>query len=162
VLFGSPPENWWPYDDLTTFDDEPDAFLYAFAANYKAIQYMRLDAPGLSGDRVLDNVKAALATKYISMFGFPVYSSLGREADIPYPTPRDSLDGGHAVLAVGYDDHHRCPNAGEGALRIRNSWGTDWGDDGYGWLPYQYVRERLATDFWTCFKLEWVDTTLFN
>lgn len=93
------------------------------------------------------------------MFGFPVYSSLGTEPDIPYPDPRDSLSGGHAVLAVGYDDHHQCPNADEGALRIRNSWGTGWGDHGYGWLPYKYVREGLATDFWACFKLDWVTPT---
>ena len=162
VLFGSPPERWWPYDDLSTFDDEPDAFLYAFASNYKAIQYMRLDSAGLAGKKVLNNVKAAIATNYVSMFGFPVYSSLSGDADIPYPTPTDSLDGGHAILAVGYDDNHRCPNAAKGALRIRNSWGLDWGDGGYGWLPYDYVLDGLATDFWTCFKLEWVDTRQFE
>lgn len=162
VLFGAPPEALWPYEDLTTFDNEPDAFLYAFAANYKALQYMRLDPPGLSGADVLERVKATLATKYLCMLGFPVYSSLGRAAEIPYPTPRDSLSGGHAVLAIGYDDSKQCPNAEKGALRIRNSWGTAWGDKGYGWLPYDYVREGLATDFWTCFKLVWVDTKKFD
>jgi len=162
VLFGSPPEMWWPYDDLTTFDNEPDAFLYSFAANYKAIHYMRLDPPELTGKQVLANIKASLATGYVSMFGFPVYSSLTSDADIPFPTPRDSLSGGHAILAVGYDNKHSCPNATQGALRIRNSWGTGWGENGYGWLPYDYVLKGLATDFWTCFKQDWVNTRRFD
>ncbi|MHC4696600.1 MAG: C1 family peptidase [Planctomycetota bacterium] len=160
VLFGIPPEECWAYD-IATFENEPDPFLYSYAANYKALQYLRLDPPSLPDAEVRDAVRAALAAKYVVMFGFSVFSSLNEEPDIPYPSALDALRGGHAVLAVGYDDDRHCPNATPGALLIRNSWGTGWGDDGYGWLPYDFIVNGLATDFWTCFQMAWVDTNRF-
>ncbi|MGH7388078.1 MAG: C1 family peptidase [Candidatus Rokuibacteriota bacterium] len=160
VLFGAPPEEWWPYR-ISTFDRDPDPFLYAYAANYQAVRYLRLDALGTPGAETLKNVKAALARGYAVMFGFSVYSSLGYAPDIPYPQPTDSQDGGHAVLAVGYDDSRPCAGVPAGALLIRNSWGAAWGDQGYGWLPYEYVVRGLADDFWTCYKLDWVDSGQF-
>lgn len=162
VLFGMPPEEWWPYD-IATFDHEPDPFQYAYASNYKALQYVRLDAPGETPKATLDAIKSTLAAGYVSMFGFTVYNSLDWKADIPFPTPGDKVSGGHAVLAVGYDDQRKCRGtSSKGALKIRNSWGPAWGDQGYGWLPYEYVLRGLADDFWACYKLEWVNNNAFD
>ena len=83
------------------------------------------------------------------------------KGEIPFPGSGDTLEGGHAILAVGYDDNKKIGSA-NGALLIRNSWGTQWGDKGYGWLPYAYVEQGLADDFWSMVKAEFVDTDLFK
>lgn len=120
---------------------------------------------------VLARVKAHLAAGLPSMFGFTVYDSF-REAEanggmLPFPTPNEQVVGGHAVVAIGYDDAKKIgnPNPGgvetKGALRIRNSWGKTWGEGGYGWLPYEYVLRGLAIDWWSLLKNEWIDTGQF-
>ena len=73
----------------------------------------------------------------------------------------------HAVAVVGWDDnfdrnHFTNPPPGNGAFILRNSWGKDWGDSGYGWLPYNYVLDRLALDFWSLISMQWVDSQEFG
>ncbi|MBN1980573.1 MAG: hypothetical protein JW795_03520, partial [Chitinivibrionales bacterium] len=146
AIFGVPPEQYWVYDS-TKYDEEPPAFCYSFAENYKSIKYFRLDPPGKLPSEVLTSIKQKLAAGLPSMFGFSVYSSIpGRgdgTGDIPFPSAGDSLLGGHAVVAIGYNDG-KVIGKDKGALLIRNSWSTTWGEKGYGWLPYTYVLKGLA------------------
>ena len=65
-------------------------------------------------------------------------------------------------MAVGYDDNHRVAGKKVPSLIIRNSWGVDWGEDGYGYLPYDYVLTGLARDFWSAFKWDWIETGQFS
>jgi C1A family cysteine protease len=170
VLFGVPPEEYWPYDEAK-YDEEPPAFCYAFAQSYQAIKYYRLDPPGRSKERVLKRIKSNIAGNLPSMFGFAVYNSIrqaGVSGQIPFPTATERRTGGHAVVAIGYDDNKEITNTGrggettKGALKIRNSWGTGWGEDGYGWLPYDYVIKGLAVDWWSVISNEWLDTNQFG
>ncbi len=170
VLFGAPPEEYWPYK-IADFDKEPSAFCYAFAQSYQAIKYYRHDPPGTAKDVLLNRIKRYLAAGHPSMFGFTVYSSIGQAGNtgkIPYPCKGEKIEGGHAIAAIGYDDKIKIKNSGScgiettGALFIRNSWGTGWGDAGYGWLPYEYALKGLAEDFWSVLKKEWVDTGVFK
>lgn len=170
VLFGAPPEEYWPYK-ITDFEKEPTAFCYAFAQNYQAIKYYRHDPSGTKTDVLLDRIKKYLSAGQLSMFGFTVYNSIeqaGKDGKIPFPGKGERIEGGHAIVAVGYDDKMKIKNisAGEkettGALLIRNSWGKEWGEAGYGWLPYEYILEGLAEDFWSILKKEWVDTGEFK
>jgi C1A family cysteine protease len=152
------------------FDLEPPAFCYAFAQNYQATRYVRLDPSGIYGSTLLSRIKAYLASGLPSMFGFTVYESIyqaSRNGEIPFPCGGERALGGHAIVAVGYDDDKKIKNAicgpeTKGALRIRNSWGYHWGDRGYGWLPYEYVLNVLARDFWVLLRQEWVDTGQFR
>jgi C1A family cysteine protease len=171
VLFGVPPEDYWPYtDDEKRFDKEPPAFCYAFAQNYQTIKYYRHDPPETRADTILNRVKTYLTSGHPAMFGFTVYNSI-EQADktgrIPFPSPREKIEGGHAVAVVGYDDSMKIKNnyggrETTGALLIRNSWGKGWGQEGYGWLPYEYILRGLAEDFWSVIKKEWIDTGEFS
>ena len=171
VLFGVPPEEYWSYtDSLQDFDKEPPAFCYSFAQNYKTIKYYRHDPPSAAPEAILTRIKTYLVAGHPAMFGFTVYSSIEQASDsgqIPFPSLRDRIEGGHAVVAVGYDDRLKIRNrfGGDGttgALLIRNSWGKGWGEDGYGWLPYEYILRGLAEDFWSVLKKEWIDTGQFR
>ncbi len=170
VLFGVPPEEYCPYI-IANYDNEPSAFCYAFGQNYQAINYYRLDPPGTTPSALLNQIKTNLVAGLPSMFGFSVYSSYTQAATtgkIPMPTAGEKIVGGHAIMVVGYDDTIKIKNSNAGAvettgaLLIRNSWGATWGAAGYGWLPYDYVLKRLATDWWSLVKEEWVDTGNFG
>ena len=169
VLFGTPPERYWPYDGRpaasnTHFDVEPPAFCYAFGANYQAVKYFRLDGPGTGFPQALTNIRNFLAAGYPAIFGFPVYSEYDHPLAgglIAYPGPHSVYRGGHANVAVGYDDNLMI-GADKGALLIRNSWGTGWADAGYGWMSYKYVTQGLANDWWSMISATWVDTGVFG
>lgn len=169
TVFGVCPERYHPYR-IRGFDQEPSAFCYSFAQNYQSISYFRHDPPGLPPKELLETIKTWLAAGVPAMFGFTCYSSLDQanaDGKIPFPVRGENDVGGHAVVAVGYDDtvkivNHTDGSSTTGAFLIRNSWGTRWGQKGYGWLPYAYVLSGLAVDWWSLLKAEWVDTKQFE
>lgn len=169
VLFGSPPEHYWPYD-ISNYDAEPPAFAYSFAKEFQTIRYVRVDPSGISSDKLLERIKSFINRKMPMMFGFSVYNSISQansSGEIPYPCSTDRRTGGHAVVVTGYDDNKEiknsnCGSTTKGAIRIRNSWGTGWGDNGYGWLPYKYITAGLAVDWWTLVRNEWVNLDVFD
>ena len=171
TLCGVPDEKYWPYK-TKDFDKEPSGFVYALAENYSTIKYFAHDPQGanLPGAEVLISVKKYLDAGIPSMFGFWGFQSFedsDKPGDIPYPCKGENAQWGHAVVTVGYDDDRiitnlSCKTETKGALLIRNSWGKSWGDNGYGWLPYEYVLNGLALDFWSLLDMRWIDTGNFG
>ena len=140
VKEGVCPETEWPYD-IARFATRPPEKLYKEALRDRVSSYMRLG-------QSLVQLRACLAEGFPFVFGFSVFASMEtdavkRDGRVPLPQPGDSLLGGHAVAAVGYDDAAQH-------IVFRNSWGPGWGESGYGFLPYAYILDPgLAADFWT-------------
>jgi C1A family cysteine protease len=137
---GACPEPEWPYD-VSKFAQKPPAKCYKDAKKYKALTYQRLIQDQ-------NTMKGCLADGYPFVYGFTVYESLmsdevAKTGVVPFPSGKEKVLGGHAVLAVGYDDKTK-------AFKFRNSWSDQWGDSGYGYIPYAYLTDdNLAADFWT-------------
>jgi C1A family cysteine protease len=150
---GDCPEDQWPYDDTPADPNtgvfppnapaaqQPPQSCYDNAVQYKVLNYQ-------SVDQNLADMKACLSEGYPFVYGFTVYESfesqqVAQTGDVPLPSPGEQVLGGHAVLAVGYDDD-------ESKFIVRNSWGPNWGDGGYFYMPYAYLLDNnLADDFWT-------------
>ena len=84
----------------------------------------------------LSAVKKSLSDGMPVVLAMRVFSSMGstpKSGLLPMPTNKDTFQGGHAVLAVGYDNAKRV-------VIVRNSWGSDWADGGYFYMPYEYLK----------------------
>lgn len=139
------PEDTWGYD-IARFADEPPAEAYTQALAHQATVYRRV-LP------TLHQLQGCLASGTPVVFGFSVYDSfespdVARTGIVPLPPHGERLLGGHAVLAVGYDDADQ-------RFLVRNSWGAKWGMDGYCTMPYAYLTDpQLARDFWAVYAVE--------
>lgn len=133
------PESRWAYD-TSFFSANPPAVAYHSASQHKITNYS-------SVPQHLTTMQEALVRGYPIVIGFTVYDSfesinVAQTGNVPMPTATESVQGGHAVLVCGYDNTRQV-------FIVRNSWGPDWGDKGYFYMPYAYLTNpSLATDFW--------------
>ncbi len=140
VKQGACPEMQWPYA-IPKFRTRPTPPCYTHAKQHQAIQYQRLV-------QNLNQMKGCLASGFPFVFGFAVYESfesdrVAKTGHAPMPSTGEAQLGGHAVLAVGYDDAKQW-------FIVRNSWGSRWGMKGYFTLPFPYlIDSSLSDDLWT-------------
>jgi C1A family cysteine protease len=137
--FGAPYEALWPYD-ISKVTLRPPLHTYNSAKDDLVVEYRRLEtSPG--------QVLQVLATGYPVIFGFMVYtrfesSNMSIVGMLDVPGSDEILQGGHGVLAVGYDNLHK-------QVLVQNSYGKDWGLGGYFWISYDYLADpNLTSDFW--------------
>lgn len=142
---GACKEASWPYK-IERFREKPGKGCYAEGRKHQAIRYMRVN-------QSLGQLKGCLAEGFPFVFGFAVYESfvsqkVAKTGEVPMPRAREEFLGGHAVLAVGYNEDAQ-------RFIVRNSWGTKWGKNGYFTMPYPYlVQPSLSRDFWTIRQVE--------
>ena len=135
-------ETAWPYN-ISIFSKKPSAACYKQAAAHTISSYQRLSS--------INEMRSCLSEGYPFVFGFTVYDSfesatVAKNGVVNLPKASERPLGGHAVMAVGYDDNIR-------RFIVRNSWGPDWGKKGYFTMPYDYLADRnLSDDFWTVRK----------
>lgn len=141
VKEGVCPESKWKYI-ISKFKQKPPKSCYDEALDNQVLEYLRITP------HTLYEVKQCLVDGYPVVFGFMMYQSMmtpqvKKTGRIPIPKRNDKPLGGHAVMAVGYDDKKK-------SLIVRNSWGSDWGFGGYFYLPYWFITTpNAAADFWT-------------
>ena len=157
--FGAPAARFWHAESDSAADDPP-GFLYSLVDKYRELLYVRLDPANQTGTETLELVRTLLAAGFPVVFGLGLPESALSGGPIPYRPVFEQVVRGHALLAVGFDDRHL--ESTRGALLVRNCWGSSWGEDGYGWLPYAFVEQQLATDFWTVLREDWVDSQEFR
>jgi C1A family cysteine protease len=137
---GACPETDWPYV-ISKFTQKPPARAFKDAPLGKAVSYQRVV-------QTLEQMKGCLAAGFPIVLGFSVYESfesqqVATSGTVPMPASKEKLLGGHAVLAVGYNDADQ-------RFLVRNSWGTGWGMQGYFTIPYAYLTDsNLCDDLWT-------------
>lgn len=131
-----------PYD-VEKFTKKPSATAFKDALRSKIGSYSRITS--------LNAMRGALADGKPVVFGFMVYEGFESEevektGVLALPKKGEECYGGHAVVAVGYDDKKKI-------VIVRNSWGRSWGQRGYFTMPYDYVANKeLSDDFWTLSK----------
>lgn len=143
-------EKDWPYI-IDKFTARPNESCYKNALDNKIGGYYSLD--GRTPQETLLNLKTCIAAGRCFVFGFMVYDGFESKevlntGILQLPKSDESILGGHAVMAVGYNDEQQ-------RFLIKNSWGRKWGLKnpkyrGYFTMPYEYISDRnLASDFWT-------------
>lgn len=139
IIYGVPHESLWPYV-ISRYRTRPSSAVVTDGKNHLVAQMLYVPND-------LTHLKDVLAQGYPFVFGFLVYESF-EEIDssgiMPMPDENnEEILGGHAVMAVGYNDETRM-------FKIRNSWGRRWGRNGYFYMPYDFItNDDFAGDFWT-------------
>lgn len=155
-------ETDWPYYDTTngneTYKKQPSPEAIANASFHKALretlmsnEYDRFK-PLKPIAKSIANLKNNLKLGFPIAFGFTVYQSFYNISEgnptmpIPSPSQGDKSLGGHAVVLVGFKDN-------EQVFIVRNSWGNDWGDNGYFYMPYEIIDKYTTSDFWSIIEV---------
>jgi len=156
--FGTPPQRLCENSEAKPLLQRPE--LFGYSRDFSDIEFVRLDPDSRTSQQTLDAMRAFLFNGDPLLIGFAVPHSISSNSfEVPLDFRRGGTMGGTACAVMGYDDNYpvfqQAGNAysdssGEksGAFLIHTCWGNQWGERGYGWLPYAFVKRRFAVDAW--------------
>jgi hypothetical protein len=147
---GSVPYNAFPYNE-NDCSNQPGTQLVQEASQFKMRGYNRLSLGDRNDAIDLNAIRQNLSQGAPVAIGMMVGQSfmqnmMGKDVWIPEPGDADMQGfGGHAMCVVGYDDKKYG-----GSFLIMNSWGPEWGNNGFAWVRYgnfkTYVREAYGLE----------------
>lgn len=147
---GSLPYEQFPYNDQDC-SRQPSGSLIQQAAQFRMRGFNRLTRGDNTEELDMRAIKENLAQGAPVVIGMMVGESymqnmLGKDVWIPDPGDAGMMGfGGHAQCVVGYDDTKYG-----GSFLIMNSWGPEWGNNGFAWVRYpdfkRYVREAYGLE----------------
>jgi len=162
---GIPPEDLCPYDISRIDRDMPSV---AIAASWCIPSFVYFHPLGLMrpGSAMLEAIKHYVVAGLPVAFSMAIPDTIDDRGFIDYRPAYSRQLGSQSLVAVGFDDAYRGPRLGplgqpRGAILFRSSW-LAFGDNGYGWLPYEFIKQRLATDFWVVLAKDWVEHEEFS
>lgn len=131
-------EKYWPYKPHQL--DKPRSGAKDDARKFTVFTYARV--------LNLDELRMNLAQKGPGVIGVQVFKGMmdAKKGLVPMPKKGESSIGGHAICPVGYDDQ-------KALMKFKNSWSESWGDKGYGYLPYEYIKKYMM-DAWSSVDIE--------
>jgi hypothetical protein len=154
-LYGVAPARFDPWNDakaavgdLAWLNHTPTAEAEAGAQFFGASGYARLSGTGQS---LLASVLQCLAEGYPPLVAFGVpqsFENVGSSGKIPTPGSNEQSLGGHANAIFASFADRSFP--GGGCLLTMNSWGTGWGENGWGYMPWSWFTTLIpgTNDTW--------------
>jgi C1A family cysteine protease len=140
LLVGVCTEASWPSTDGVSWTHEPSDAAKAEATQHKAKRAYALSSA--------DWIKACLTLGFPVIFGVALpnsFDDIGADGKMELPAPgEDDSERGHCMLMVGYESRN-----GVDWFKVKNSWGADWGDGGYCWMPRSFIDQGIADEFWS-------------
>ena len=143
AVYGTAPRRMWPYQ-VSKFKQKPPQKAYNEALKHQAISYYRIPNGSVS------LMQTCLHEGYPFVFGMYLYSGFmstqtQKTGIVEMPTPGEIFQGGHCMMGVGTKQIFN-----KNYFIVQNSWGLNWGDKGYCYVPFEYFADKnLSVDFWT-------------
>jgi len=130
---GVPCEKAWPYNE--SYVGKPKRWANLVSKWALGGEYLRLDSPENIINSLRSNGPVCVGVAcFIEIF----YTT--NNGIVAYPNDPNNMYGGHAICLVGWNPETRM-------FKFKNSWGISWGQNGYGYLPYDYIKD-FCWDAW--------------
>jgi len=148
VQYGTCYESSCPYNSI--FIDKPSTNAYTQALNNQVVSYAKILEGNTHTEKLksLNECKQMISNGYGLVAGFVCFTNIWSSVGGVIPLPSGTVIGGHAIFLCGYDEVNQ-------RFKFKNSWSRSWGDQGYGYLPYEYLLQGYMWDIWTVFQQEY-------